>query len=130
MLIPLSLGHPAILNSFKTVARKTKLHHLLKPCAVTAKSISAKSRTSYHHFQLQRHKNSDSDIASIENKLAQMVNKTKVRSSKYLVIKKHQPYKEIRDKMLEFYCYSSWTKQKTEAKEDLEIRRTASQPEK
>jgi hypothetical protein len=113
MLI-LFLGQPALLNFFKTEEGKARLHHLLKPCemAVTAKSISAKSRTSYYRFKLQQRKNSNSDIASIENKLAQIVNTTKVRSSKYLLIKKHQLYKEIRDKMLEFYCYSSWTRRK------------------
>ena len=87
---------------------------MIKPyeTTVTAKSISAKSRTSYHRFKLQKRKNSNSDITSIESKLAQMINTTKVRSSKYLLIKKHQLYKETRDKMLEFYCYSSWTRRK------------------
>jgi hypothetical protein len=41
-----------------------------------------------------------------------MVTTTKVRSNKYLMIKKYQLYKEMRDKMLEFYCYSSWTRRK------------------
>ncbi|KAL4212580.1 hypothetical protein AB4K20DRAFT_1984600 [Rhizopus microsporus] len=106
--------HPDLPSFFKTEEGKARLHHLIKPyeTTVTAKSISAKSRTSYHRFKLQKRKNSNSDITSIESKLAQMINTTKVRSSKYLLIKKHQLYKETRDKMLEFYCYSSWTRRK------------------
>ena len=112
--LSLSLSHPDLPSFFKTEEGKARLHHLIKPyeTTVTAKSISAKSRTSYHRFKLQKRKNSNSDITSIESKLAQMINTTKVRSSKYLLIKKHQLYKETRDKMLEFYCYSSWTRRK------------------
>ncbi|CEJ00780.1 hypothetical protein RMCBS344292_14827 [Rhizopus microsporus] len=73
--LSLSLGHPDLLNFFKTEEGKARLNHLLKPCetTVTAKSISAKSRTSYYRFKLQQRKNSNSDIASIENKLAPYV---------------------------------------------------------
>ena len=116
--LSLSLGHPALLDSFKTEEGKARLYYLLKSCetAVTAKSILAKSRTSYYRCKLQQCKNSNSEIDSIENKFAHMANTAQVRSSKYLGIKKHQIYKEIGDKMLGFCCYSSSTKRKNRGK--------------
>ncbi|CAO3672928.1 unnamed protein product [Rhizopus microsporus] len=113
--LSISLSHPDLLNFFKTEEGKARLHHLLKPCetTVTAKSISAKSRTSYHRFKLQKRKNSNSDIASIENKLAQMVNTTKEVASILL------------SRSIKFGQDG-----KTVAKEDLKIWPTAPQPEK
>ncbi|CAO3675442.1 unnamed protein product [Rhizopus microsporus] len=112
--LSLSLGHPALLDSFKTEEGKARLYYLLKSCetAVTAKSILAKSRTSYYRCKLQQCKNSNSEIDSIENKFAHMANTAQeTRCWDFVAIQVRQ-------------------NGKTEAKEDLEIRHTASQLEK
>lgn len=87
---------------------------MLKPreTAVTAKNISAKSRTSHYRFQLQQNKSSNSDIASIESKMAEMANTMNIRSSNYMTIKKYQFYIKVREGMLQFYCHSSWARRK------------------
>ena len=73
------LGIRGLLNYFKAEeVKKTKLQAIMKLCekSVTTKMISAKSFT------------------YLEVKLVQIVNTVKVKRSKYLIIKKHQFYKE------------------------------------